>query len=175
MKRVWIALGLLTACTVFAQEGGTPATQPTSQPALTPADKILDQMLRGSGPVAKPLQPIDNPPVYNQTTGRTVAPMPTTMQSLIREGDYVRDRTGRLQRSADGQSFEFVFDSDARAMQDPPVAILPNLKLMAMENAVSAANRDLRFRITGPVTEYKGKNYVLLEKVVVIPDVTGKL
>lgn len=174
MKRVLLGFGLLAACTVLAQDGSAPSTQPSTQPA-TPADKLLDQMLRGSGPVAKPLQPIENPPVYNQTTGKTVAPGPTTMQALIREGDYVRDRTGRLQRGVDGQTFEFVFDADGRAMQDPPVAILPNLKLMAMENAVSAANRDLRFRITGPVTEYKGRNYVLLEKVVVIPDLTGKL
>jgi predicted component of type VI protein secretion system len=175
MNRVLIGLIALASCAIFAQEGAGPATQPTSQPAVTPADKLLDQMLRGSGPVAKPLQPIDNPPIYDQTAGKTVAPSPTTMQSLIREGDYIRDRTGRLQRSADGQNFEFVFDADGRSMQDPPVAILPNLKLMAMENAVSAANRDLRFRITGPVTEYKGRNYVLLEKVVVIPDITGRL
>lgn len=57
-------------------------------------------------------------------------------------------------------------------MKDPPVLILPNLKLMAMENAVSSANRDLRFRVTGMVTEYRGRNYVLLEKVVVVPDPT---
>jgi hypothetical protein len=45
---------------------------------------------------------------------------------------------------------------------------------MAMENAVNGSNRDLKFRITGMVTEYKGRNYILLEKVVVVPDVTQK-
>ena len=48
--------------------------------------------------------------------------------------------------------------------------ILPNLKLMSMESAVTSADRDLRFRVTGMVTEYRGRNYVLLEKVVVVPD-----
>jgi hypothetical protein len=42
---------------------------------------------------------------------------------------------------------------------------------LALENAVSGASRDLRFRITGMVTEYHGRNYVLLEKVTVVPDV----
>ena len=55
-------------------------------------------------------------------------------------------------------------------MRDPPVVILPNLKLMSMETAVGSANRDLRFRITGTVTEYHGRNYILLDKVVVMED-----
>ena len=53
----------------------------------------------------------------------------------------------------------------------PPVTVLPNLKLMAMETAVSNSSRDLRFRISGMVTEYNGKNFVLLDKAVVVPDV----
>ena len=57
-------------------------------------------------------------------------------------------------------------------VHDPPVIILPNLKLMQMESAVGGSNRDLRFRITGMVTEYRSRNYILLEKVVVVPDVT---
>ncbi len=99
-----------------------------------------------------------------------VVPNAAQPQTLKREGDYVRDRLGRLTKSADGSQEEFTFESDGRTMQDPPVIILPNLKLMAMENAVNASNRDLRFRITGPVTEYKGRNYILLEKVSVVQD-----
>jgi hypothetical protein len=44
-----------------------------------------------------------------------------------------------------------------------------------MEDAANAINRDLRFRITGMVTEYRGRNYVLLEKAVVVPDATQQL
>jgi hypothetical protein len=64
---------------------------------------------------------------------------------------------------------EFTFESDGQNMQDPPMILLENLKLMAMENAVNGANTDLKFRVTGPVTEYKGRNYLLLEKVSVVP------
>jgi hypothetical protein len=59
-------------------------------------------------------------------------------------------------------------------MQDPPVIVLPNLKLMQMEQALKGTNRDLRFRITGMVTEYNGRNYILIEKAVVPPEVTNQ-
>ena len=99
-----------------------------------------------------------------------VVPNSALPQNLKREGDYVNDRMGRLTKSADGQTMEFTFESDGRTMQDPPVIILPNLKLMSMEDAVNSGNRDLRFRVTGQVTEYKGRNYILLEKVSVVQE-----
>ena len=153
-------------------------TQPTTNPSTSktlPADQMLSQMLKPSGggaAAARPLQPGADAPAIDATSGKgAVAPTAPT-QSVMREGTFIVDRTGRLSRSADGQQMEFSFDADGRAMRDPPVVLLPNLKLVQMETAVSTSSRDLKFRITGMVTEYKGRNYVLLEKVVVVPDVT---
>jgi hypothetical protein len=53
--------------------------------------------------------------------------------------------------------------------------ILPNLKLAAMEGAAAVSTRDTRFRVTGTVTEYRGRNYIMLEKVVVIPQTMQQL
>jgi len=147
---------------------GPPATQPAAKPI--PADQMLSNMLRPPTDPGKPLPNPSDPPAIDKTSGRgAVAPgAPTT--TVMREGSYLVDRTGRMTRSADGQQQEFTFDSDGKAMKDPPIIILPNLKLMAMETAVKGSTRDLRFRITGMVTEYGGRNYVLLEKVVVVPD-----
>lgn len=145
------------------------STQPSGP--LAP-DEMLNQMLRPNNSGAKPLQPVLNPPDIDKATTQPVAPMATT-QPLRREGDWIRDKVGRLTKSADGQNWEFDFDSDARAMQDPPVVILPNLKLMQMEAAVTGSNRDLKFRITGMLTEYKGRNYILLEKAMVESDTTS--
>ncbi len=144
-----------------------PATQP-SKPI--PADQMLSRMLRPPVEPGKPLPTPDQPPAIDRTSGPgAVAPgAPTT--TVMREGSYIVDRTGRLTRSSDGQQQEFSFDSDGKAMKDPPLIILPNLKLSAMENAVKGSTRDLKFRVTGMVTEYNGRNYVLLEKVVVVPD-----
>ena len=43
--------------------------------------------------------------------------------------------------------------------------LIPNLNLMAVERTLEAgASR--RFRVTGRVTEYRGRTYLLLEKVI---------
>jgi hypothetical protein len=55
-------------------------------------------------------------------------------------------------------------------MQDPPVVVLPNLNLMKMESVTGGMSRDLRFRITGEVTEYRGRNYILLRKWIVVSE-----
>ncbi len=91
---------------------------------------------------------------------------------MYSEGTFIFDRVGRLTHNADGTQAEFTFESDGKAMKDPPVIILPNLKLMTMEDVVKATNRDLRFRVTGMLTEYRGHNYLLLEKVLVPPETT---
>jgi hypothetical protein len=164
------------ALLMFAVFTAAQTTQPAEQaPATQPtAGQLLDQMLKPTGTTARPLQPLPDPPAPDRTTGVAAVAPGADQMPVIREGSYIVDRTGRLTKSADGQQFEFNFESDGRALKDPPVVILPNLKLMAMENAVNGSNRDLRFRVTGMVTEYKGRNYVLLEKVVVVPDVMQK-
>jgi hypothetical protein len=155
---------------VLAAEKTEPATQPSGP--LSP-DRMLDQMLQQNpGPnSARTIRPTTARSTDRTSGAAAVAPGAMTM-NVLREGTFLVDRTGRLTRAADGQTWEFSFDSDGRAMKDAPVVILPNLKLMSMEQAAKSSNRDLRFRITGMVTEYNGRNYVLLEKVVVVPEVT---
>lgn len=189
----WLALlaggvGLATAPGALAQQPPTagqttPATRPSAAPvapavdgqttpaALPPADQVLNQMLRSSpAGAARPLRPVQDPPAIDRTSGAgAVAPGAASLP-VLREGTFLIDRVGRLSPSADGHSVEFVFESDGQALRDPPVIILPNLKLMAMETAARASNRDLKFRVTGMVTEYNGRNYLLLEKVLVVPE-----
>jgi hypothetical protein len=172
MKSVLMLLAVLTVGAVAVGDDSAPTTGPTTAPSnrgLT-AEQMLSHMLRPSPSAARPLQPLGDGPGIDTTSGKgAVAPKAPTL-NLLREGTYIVDRVGRLNRTADGAQAEFTFDSDGKAMGDPPMLVLPNLKLMAMETAVTGANRDLRFRITGMVTEYRGRNYVLLDKVVVVPD-----
>ena len=118
-------------------------------------------------------------PSPNRTPTRTadlstgpgaVAPAAPLM-NVLRERSEIIDRTARLTRSADGRQLELTFEADGTAMQDPPLIILPNLKLSAMENAAAVNNREPKFRVTGMVTEYRGRNCILLEKVVVLPEI----
>ena len=164
-NRIVTAIVLSMASLAFSQ-----TTQPTTQPTIAPADQLLNQMLRTGGNNPRPLQPIVDAPAMDRTSGAAAVAPGAASLSVMREGSFIIDRVGRMTKSADGHSQEFTFDSDGKSMQDPPLVILPNLKLMAMENAVKGSNRDLRFRVTGMLTEYNGRNYVLLEKVLVVPD-----
>jgi hypothetical protein len=151
----------------------SPTTQPV--PAVAPsADQVLSQMLRApendQSSEIHPLPPPVETAVADSGSGSgALAPGAPTV-NLLREGTDVIDRVGRLQKTGDGHDVEFVFESDGRALHDPPMIILPNLKLMGMEDAAKAVTRDLRFRVTGTVTEYRGRNYLLLEKAVVVQD-----
>jgi hypothetical protein len=154
---------------ILAAEKMGPATQQSGAAPL-PADQMLNQMLAQST-AARPLVPTTGPAIDKTSGNGAIAPGAAPM-TVLREGSYLVDRTGRLARGADGQTWEFSFDSDGRTMKDPPVIILPNLKLMSMEQAAKSSSRDPKFRISGMVTEYGGRNYILLDKVVVVPEST---
>lgn len=159
---------------LVASAAGAQTTKPTTKPAKSGADapapeSLLNSMLKPPEKSGRVLPPLPDTTKVDATVGNAVAPNPPLVR-LIREGSSIVDRVGRLTKSADGQQWELSFEADGKTMQDPPLIILPNLNLAAMEAAVTGASRDLRFRVTGMVTEYKGRNYILLEKVVVPPD-----
>ncbi len=163
-----LGLLLLSASTLQAQSTQPAATtRPTG--AVAPNDTVLKNLLKPSNPSAQVLQPIQDAPTVDAKSGaNTIAPGAPDVK-LIREGNYVVNRIGRLTRVNDNQT-EFTFESDGKAMQDPPMIVLPNLNLMSMETAVTTTSRDLKFRITGVVTEYKGRNCVLIQKVVPVSE-----
>jgi hypothetical protein len=143
-----------------------PATKPSS------ADDLLSDMLKtGGGAAARP-QPTRMPlPTADLSTGPGAVAPAAPLANVLREQSEVIDRTVRLSRSSDGRQFELSFEADGTAMQDPPLIILPNLKLQAMEGAAAGNSREPRFRVTGTITEYRGRNYILLAKVVVLPEI----
>jgi hypothetical protein len=163
MKSVWII------AVVFAGLCSTRCLAQTTQPTQPSAQQVASQLL-SSVPTDKPLSAAPARSRTDATSGSAAVAPGAPVVTVLREGSFIVNRVGRLTRSADGQQMEFTFDSDGKTMKDPPLVVLPNLKLMAMENAVTGSSRDLRFRISGTVTEYKGRNYILLDKVVVVPD-----
>ena len=164
----------LISSSAFAQTtrpATAPATQPMTGIAAPPPEQLLNSLLKpqtDSG--GRVIQALPDPPRINPATGQIIAPNPPT-PVLKREGQFVIDETGRLVKNADGKSWDFVFDADGQAMQDAPMGVLPNMKLDGMETAVMGLDHQPKFRVTGMVTEYKGKNYLLLEKATLVPDV----
>jgi hypothetical protein len=114
----------------------------------------------------------NEPPAVDRTSGDGAVKPHAPVVTVMREGTPVVNRLGRLTLGSDGTQAQFTFEADGQALRDPPLVILPNLSLMAMEDQVRGASRDLRFRVSGVVTEYRGRNYILLEKVTVVQDIT---
>ena len=173
--RLALLIGLvLFSPLAFAQS--KPATQPTTRPSGSgvqpvPPSQLLDSLLKPPSTAGQVLQPIQEGPVPDTTTGKNAVAPNAPQLNLMREGSFIVDRTARLTKSADGQTNELTFDADGKVMKDPPMLILPNQALMRMEAAITGTSRDMRFKVSGTITEYKGRNYILLEKVVAIPDV----
>lgn len=168
-----IVAPLAVGSVLFAQSSAPPATQPSTAPSSDVFDRLL-----GPDPVrdAPPLTPAQPAPAKPTTPAPNVLPVgplagggAQQQQAVAREGTYIVDRVGRLTRAGDG-ALEFTLDADGKAMQDPPLRLLPNLKLADMEDAIASNSRDLRFRVTGMLTEYRGRNFVLIEKFVVLSE-----
>jgi hypothetical protein len=164
-----LASVLTLGVVAFAQVA--PTTVPTTGPATRPIDDY--ERLLGSPDEARdrPLLP-QNRSTIDRSTGGAVVPLGAPEIPTKREGTFVVDRVGRLAKTADGQAWEFIYSADGASMQDPPLRVLPNLKLQTIEDELATANRDLKLRISGTLTEYRGRNYVLLEKVIVVRDPT---
>lgn len=159
-----VVLGI--AVSSFAQ-----TTRPTTRPTTEPPnpDMMLRQLLSPARPSGKPLEPVDFP--REDTTSKTAVAPKVESQNLIREGSFITDRIGRLTKTPEGQQ-ELTFESDGYALKDPPMIIHPNSKLMLMESMVKNASKDLKFQVWGTVSEYNGRNYILLEQVIAKQDDT---
>ena len=163
-----------------AQPNARPTTQPATRPTTRPmdsADDVMDRLL-DTGPA--PDRPAAGESLsgdrfsgrLNNASGggsSSVAP-DTAAQRLVREGTYVIDRLGRARQSPDGRGLELVFESDGEnraAAVDAPMLLAPNLNLMAVESSLRD-EPDRAMRVTGRVMEYRGRNYLLLDRVVMV-------
>jgi hypothetical protein len=143
------------------QPATIPTTIPTTEPTTSPTTEP------STNPTTLPTSQPTTIPTTAPTTGPTTSPTAATQPAVdivplagIAEGSFFPEREGRLQRTKDGRKIQFVFEQDGKQMGVP---ILPNLELMRLENAVEESGWGLRFRASGWITEYLGKNYILLD------------
>lgn len=85
---------------------------------------------------------------------------------LKTDGSMITDRVGRLIRRPKG--WFFAFESEGKVLREPPMQLLPNLDLETMEVRSANATKPVKFRVSGEVTVYRGTNYLLLRKVLVV-------
>lgn len=165
MKMKWIATALVLFPAITLAQSERPATRPSAA-GSTPS-QVMDDLLKPPTTQPKPLVEPPTGVAIDKTSGKGALAPKAPPVPVMREGTNIFDRVGRLTRTADGSQAQFVFDSDGKTLKDPPVIILPNLKLQQVEDVLKGANRDIRFRVSGTITEYRGRNYLLLEKVTV--------
>ena len=110
---------------------------------------MLASAVGATAPVAHAYQP----------TGETRAPARFS-RGLLHEGAFLADQPGRLVTIGGGES-AFVFDRDAPGRAVPPMSLLRSTTLMRMEQIRDAREGEARFRVSGQVFLYKGRNYFL--------------
>lgn len=81
-------------------------------------------------------------------------------RGVLNEGAFLADLPGRLLTLDNGVS-AFVFDRSAQGRAVPPMAMLPCATLMRMEQIRDARKGVARFRVSGQVFLYQGRNYLL--------------
>jgi hypothetical protein len=195
MMRIWpaiLAIALSAASTglLYADDAGgitltgpqpsapapVPATQPAPPsapvPATNSADAALNNLLNTTtpaapAPAATPTNEAASPNVTPPVPG--VAPVQPPVNRL-REGQPFWNRVGRLIKDTAGTGYLFAFESDGKTLQDPPMPLVPCRMLEQMEAASGGATIATKFKISGQVTEYHSKNYLLINFMQTVKD-----
>ena len=159
-------LGTLAVLVLMAYAANTiaqnAATQPAAQSDQSSAEQVLSELLerREENPLIEPARP--KPPA-TRPPARTLGSAPDADQAtLIREGQFLLRRRGRLIRSTEGMAgWLYAFDADSDGLQDPPMFLMPCKLLEDMELIVEEQGEDAAFILSGKVFVYRNANYLL--------------
>jgi hypothetical protein len=88
------------------------------------------------------------------------APEVAQPQGLLTPDTIVLWRRGHMMREPQG-AWSFVFDADANGLADPPVILLPCLRLERMERYAQRSTTDAPLLVSGRVHSYHGRSYLL--------------
>ncbi len=99
----------------------------------------------------------------------SVAPAPESNGLASPVGTMVVDRVVRIYPEEKSSWWAARFLGD-NTLREPPLRLLPCPQLEEAEDLVRATARHLQFRISGEMTQYKGRQYLLLRKLMVERD-----
>jgi hypothetical protein len=138
-----------------------PATRPATQPATAPSSADLMKALLSEKNPTPVILPRHKKKI-DASRVKSVAPGA--------KGDVIEPATARLvvdrlitiQPTGQARWRQATFEAD-NTLREPPVILLP-CRLLAFAEIQPSSTR---LRVTGEITNYKGKRYMLLRKVVV--------
>lgn len=180
-KRVrWGRNAIATAATTvvtLSLIGGTlwaqstqPAEQSADSPTTMPTQSELIRALREERQVNVPIPPSTPSEAPGEMRSATPPPIggTTVAGQLLPEGTFVVDRPGRL--VLEGEWWSFVFESADGTSNERPLLLLPNQQVELMEQTSASGTRSVVFIVSGEVTSYHGRNYLLVRKVLLRRD-----
>lgn len=144
--------------------------EPATRPIVVPAAAKLET--HASDIAARLLKSRPGRPVQVAKDSGPVKIMPSVAPGVGVEGldedrgDVRIDRTVVICPDGDSQWWQARFESD-NTLQDQPVRLLPCRKLQEAEQLIaSGPSQAVRLRITGVLSQYKQRQYLLLRKVI---------
>lgn len=156
MRRLGVAgVGFAVALNsgALAEPPATAPGQPVAKPQ-PPADPDIGQVveeLERAGAKRPTIDPVSSPATISKSIGQT---------RLVPQGTFLPSRKGRLIGS--GTASVFVFAPDAEGKAEPPMVIMPNEFLAAMERSAQERGADTLFTVSGQVFAYHNRNYLLI-------------
>ncbi len=91
-------------------------------------------------------------------------------QNDWRDGYMIIDRMGRIHFDPEGMRWMLTLEADGASLAEPPLTLHPCRLLEVMEDTVGHSTESPRFRISGQINQYQGRNYLLLRKVLMVYD-----
>ena len=133
--------------------------------------KLRDAIM--SIPRTQPLELDDLKQTYTRPKPAVAIPITsdekkTSQQNNWRDGYMIIDRVGRIHYDPEGMRWLFTFEADGASLAEPPVALHPCRLLEVMETSARQSAVSIRFRISGQISQYQGRNYMLLRKVLMV-------
>ena len=134
-------------------EAGNESNAPSKSTVAT--DAPVDDVLRvlGNRMPERRLVSVDDRNEASAATGMVAR------QSLLPDGSPLVERPGRLVSSPDG--WVFAFEADRPDYPEPPMALLLNMNTQLMVEASAQGATGLVFLVSGEVTSFSGRNYLL--------------
>jgi hypothetical protein len=163
------------------QTPSTPSTPPSAQhpsgaaAATVPsAASVLQGLLNDRQPSEQRINGTQ-PAGTNVVQQRDAVAPNEPAATRLAEGQTIYRRVGRLVKDDKTGSSLFVFDSDGKEMHDPPMGLVPCRLLAMMEDMSEYGAKAVKFRLSGEVTQYRGKNFVFPRNVSVVRDLNQGL
>jgi hypothetical protein len=152
-----------------------PATQPSTSAASHPATPTTAEASATADPddlIRKLLQERPGKPVLlPPESDAKVEPLPSVSPAVAQQlpqafGSMIADRTVYLSTDANTgwSTVRFIADN---TLLEQPIRLLPCQQVVAAKDlSATKLGRNVRLRVSGELTRYKGKEYLLLRKVV---------